>query len=127
LVLSSDGRLYGLSSLGPEVLVQSIGNPLNAWHALEIQMDFSANAYTFKYDTSSFGPFPFAPSVGPNQLLRGSIVTYALPDGGDFARANYTARFDNFSITAVPEPGAWLLGLTALAGVFVMGGAPAVG
>jgi len=118
LVLSSDGVLYGLSSFGPEALVQPIGNPLNAWHALEITIDFSAHAYTFRYDATSFGPFPFTPSGGADQLLRGSIVTYALPDdaGAGFARADYTARFDNFSITAVPEPQSLLAIASALVG-----------
>lgn len=122
LVLSSDGVLYGLSSLGPEVVVEPIGNPLNAWHALEIIVDFTANAYTFKYDATSFGPFPFAASVGADQLLRGSIVTYALPDdlGAGFARADYTARFDNFSITAVPEPQAYLTAAMGAAGCLVL-------
>jgi hypothetical protein len=120
LVLASNGVLYGLSSFGPEVVIQPVGNPLNAWHSLEIKVDFSASAYTLKYDTTSFGPFPFAASIGPDQLLRGSIVTYALPDdpGVGFARADYTARVDNFSITAVPEPGSFVLAATAVAGLF---------
>jgi len=113
LVLASDGFIYGLSSFGPEVLIQSVGNPLNAWHSLEIKADFLANAYTLTYDATSFGPYPFPAGVVDNQLLRGSIVVYALPDSGTFARSNYTARVDNFSITAVPEPQALVLAIGA--------------
>ena len=109
LVLSTDGVLYGLSSFGPEVVVEPIGDPLNDWHSLEIKIDFNTSNYFFKYDATSFGPFSFSPSAGDDMLLRGSLVTYALPDEPGFARADHTARFDNFSITAVPEPGTcWL-------------------
>jgi hypothetical protein len=122
LVLSSDGYLYGLSSFGPEVLIESVDNPLNTWHSLEITINFLANAYTFQFDNTSFGPFPFAPSAGADVLLRGSIVAYALPDdpASGFARADYTARIDNFSITAVPEPQAFeivALGVMGLVGL----------
>jgi hypothetical protein len=117
LVLSTDGVLYGLSSFGPEVVVESIGDPLNAWHSLEIKIDFSTNNYFFKYDSTSFGPFGFDPSIGDDMLLRGSLVTYALPDEPGFARADYTARFDNFSVTAVPEPASVALTAACLIGL----------
>lgn len=121
LVLSSDGVLYALSSFGPEVVVEPIGDPLNAWHQLEITIDFTQNAYTFRYDAQTFGPFGFTASAGADELLRGSIVTYALPDEPGFARADYTARFDNFSIIAVPEPASWVLGSLIACSAVVFG------
>jgi hypothetical protein len=116
LVIASNGVLYGLSSFGPEVIIESVDNPLNAWHELEIRLDFESSEYLFRYDSTTFGPFAFEPSFGDDILLRGSLVTYALPDDAGFARADYTARFDNFSIRAVPEPGSAVLSMIAVVG-----------
>ena len=69
---------------------------------LAIDVNFAARTYTFFVDGSSLGgAFKFDDEVGDtNVLRRGSMVTYARPDGEGFLRNNYVVHFDNFSITS---------------------------
>ncbi len=54
-------------------------------------------------------------------LLRGSVVTYAYPDGASEHRGDYTYRFDNFSTRAIPEPATVLLLILAATSIPMRG------
>ncbi len=69
-------------------------------------LDFPGDTTTYYVDCELLGVIP-APSAS-DVLLRGALVVYALPDDGS-VRADYTARFDNFAITAVPETSALII------------------
>ncbi|RYD31038.1 MAG: hypothetical protein EOP86_18755 [Verrucomicrobiaceae bacterium] len=106
LSISSDGRVYGFTGTGADGLTL-INEPisLNEWHNLGISVDFAANTYSFLVDGTDYGTFPFEAGFTSDVLLRGSLVVYGRPDAGAYSRDNFTARYDNFSIATVPEPG----------------------
>lgn len=108
LSISSDGFVYGYDGTGDETRLFTAPVTLNAWHTLEIVVNFSANNYTFAVDGLMSGAFPLG--LDSEELVRQSLVVYARPDTGTAFRSDYTALFDNVSATAVPEPtGAVLL------------------
>jgi hypothetical protein len=86
---------------------------LGTWHNLGVDVDFVNRSSTFFLNGEAFNTtIAFSAASIGNVLDRGSLVVYALPDGGGAERANYTVNFDNFSVTSVPEPSAtFLLGL----------------
>lgn len=100
--ISSDGVVYGYGDTGN--ILFSTPVTLGAWHILGVNVNFTANLYSFTVDAASFGPYLFDTGITSDVLARGSMVTYAKPDAGANLRSNYTAYFDNFSINAVPEP-----------------------
>lgn len=114
LEIASNGLIYAYTSQDG-TLATSAPVTLNAWHTLGIDVDYAKDQFTFLLDDVSLGVFPFDPAYTSDVLGRGALVTYALPDASsaNFARADYSATFDNFSITAVPEPSSQLLALVA--------------
>ena len=80
---------------------------MDDWHHLAIDVDFLRNQSTFYVDGTALGTWDFPATA--DVLLRGSLVTEALPDGGGNLRSDFTYRFDNFSISAVPEPAGLML------------------
>ena len=72
---------------------------LNRWHRLKIVIDFSDEAATVAYFVDDEFLKATLTTSTSKQLLRGSMVVYARPDGAVDLRANYTARFDNFQIS----------------------------
>ena len=110
LSLSSDGKVYGFTGTGEDVPLFTFNSvALNAWHTLGILIDFSANTYTFSVDGTSSSAFAFDAGVVSDVLVRESLVVYSRPDAGTSLRSNYTARFDNVSAVATPEPTSGLL------------------
>ena len=103
LIVDADGHVYGYTGNDPsgqEFPQASAAIALGAWHHLTIELNFATRTYAFFVDGGSIGgPFLFPDGVSTNVLARGSIVTYARPDGGAFARSNYVVHFDNFSVT----------------------------
>lgn len=130
---SGDGETlgeFGLSSMGvaagygfginpgdPPAVTAPIA--LNRWYHLAMALDFAGRTTSYYLDGALVGTVA-APSAS-NVLLRAAVVVYALPDAGPDARADYTARADNFSIAAVPEPGS--VGLLAAGGLVLLGAA----
>lgn len=114
LEIASDGVIYAYTSQDGTLAVTTPVT-LNAWHTLGIDLDYENNQYMFSLDDVSLGVFPFDPAYTSDVLGRGALVTYALPDDANagFARADYTATFDNFSITAVPEPPSQMMALVS--------------
>ena len=73
---------------------------LGVWHHLTIELDFYFRTYTFYVDGAPLaGPFVFLKRVNTNTLARGSFLAYAAPDTPTLQKVNYTAHYDNFSIT----------------------------
>lgn len=110
---SGDGETLGelgLSSAGQAVAYASNAAPgdepaftapirLNRWQKLKIELDYSGATTTvwYKLDGHLLGVMPTTSTS--DVLLRGALVTYALPDGDGDSRANFTARFDNFKVS----------------------------
>jgi hypothetical protein len=118
--ISSSGNVYAYTGddAVPTFLF-SAPISLNAWHTLAIEDNFGADTSTFFVDGSELGSVGFVSDYNnDNTLQRGSLLAYAGQDG-PYAKADYTAYFDNVRIAAVPEPGAYAvftsLGLTAAA------------
>jgi hypothetical protein len=110
--ISSDGRVNAFAANVAPGAAPTFSAPvtLGAYHTLLIEVDFAADTYRFFVDGAALGtPLAFEPGFTSDVLSRGALVTYTrlAADGRD----DYTYRFDNFSVSAVPEPG----GLAALA------------
>lgn len=108
--LSSEGVYYGFddnlsNSVGDPGVLAPIHADVNRWVNMAIASDFSAKTVTFLLDGTALGTIPFS-DPDFDTLLRGALVTYASPDAVGFSRSDYAAKFDSFSITAVPEPSA---------------------
>ena len=99
--LSSAGSVdvYGFDAAPGDPTLLSTPTNLNRWHRLSIVMDFSGETTKVAYFIDD--EFLIAtPTISTSkELLRGSMVVYARPEGDGNARVNYTARFDNFRIS----------------------------
>jgi len=74
---------------------------LGEWHALAIVDDFGAQTFTLSVDDQSLGTYPFPAGVHSTVLSRGSLLALTAPDTGSRHKADYTAHYDNFSISVV--------------------------
>lgn len=122
LELGPDGSVAGFGDQAPGSAPAVSGvAAAGAWHELAIEVDYLAKASTFFVDGAQVGlPVSFAGSGPSGVLARGALVAYAGPNvPGGFDRSNHAIYFDNFSITAVPEPTA--LALAALGGALSIG------
>jgi hypothetical protein len=122
LEIGPNGSLGGFGDQDPgsDPLVSGSVTP-GEWHNLAIEVDYNTDQTTFFVDGSQLGdPISFAALTPSGVLARGALVAYASPDVADqFSRANHSVYFDNFSISAVPEPassGLLVLGLFGLLG-----------
>jgi hypothetical protein len=117
--ISSDGRVYGYAPDADPGAAPAVQAPisLGQYHLLGVQVDFAANRVQYLVDGAPLGsPLSLPAGFTSDVLTRGSLVAYALPDAAGAARGDYTYRYDDFSVTAVPEPAsAWVLGLGLLA------------
>jgi hypothetical protein len=105
--ISSDGYVHAYTGddAAPTFLL-SEPISLNAWHTLAIEDNFATDTSTFFVDGAQLGSFSFPSDYNDDNILqRGSLLTYAAPDG-KYANTNYRTYYDNFSIVAVPETGA---------------------
>lgn len=114
--ISADGNLYVYGSKFDDFLVMS-GIELGRYYRLGLNLDFAGRQTTFLLDGSVLATFPFADEIQSTILANAELDALALNDPTLFG--DYTARFDNYSIVAVPEPPAWSilvfgLGLLAL-------------
>ncbi len=112
LELGPDGSIAGFGDQAPGSAPAVSGVvAAGAWHALAIEVDYLAKASTFFVDGAQVGlPVSFAGSGPSGVLARGAFVAYAGPNvAGSFDRSNHEIYFDNFSITAVPEPASFVL------------------
>jgi hypothetical protein len=108
--LSSEGGIFGFddnlpsSALGGSGVLPPFPSDMNHWYHMDIATDFTAKTVSFLLDGVSLGVIPFDDPTY-DTLLRGTLLVYATQNQDDFLHNDYTANFDNFSITAVPEPG----------------------
>ena len=112
LTISSDGNVYGYSGNdNVPAFLTSAPVTLGEWHDLAVEVGFGARTFTFSMDGQSLGTFDFVAvpdSENPgvtytNILRRGSIITYAAADSGGLSKADYSAHYDRFTITADAE------------------------
>jgi hypothetical protein len=117
--LSSDGHVYVYTN--DDSYLFGATSALGQYHHLAIDLNFSNKTTTFSIDGTTLGSVPFTAGFGSNILSHGTLLAYGLapdPLGRDVSA--YTAYYDNFSITAVPEPSAVILSGLGGAGVFAM-------
>src|SRR4029079_400974 len=89
---------------------------LNAYHHLMIGANSASDQVQYFVDGTPFGSaLPFDAGFTSDVLLRGALVTYAR--GPANARLDHSYDFDNFSITATPEPGGASAAALAAAGL----------
>lgn len=112
LELGSDGSwgaFDGDDAPGTAPSLSGVVTP-NAWHHVALTVDYNTSQTFFSIDNVQVGSLPFAGGAASGVLARGALVTYARPDvAGQFNRADYASYYDNFSITAVPEPSSLVL------------------
>ena len=108
--LSSDGNAYGFST-GYDAMTPAA---LDTYHDLKLILDFSNRTSTYVVDGLTFGTKAFDSSVTSSVLSDAQFSMYAIDPTAD--RTAYTARADDFSVQAVPEPSSLV---TCLIGAFV--------
>lgn len=120
LEIGADGSLAGFGNQAPgsTPLVSGSTTP-GGWHKLGLEIDYNTKLSRFFVDDTQLGEsISFAANNPSGILARGALVAYAGPDvSGEFARADHAMYFDNYSVSAVPEPSSIVLagfGLTAL-------------
>jgi hypothetical protein len=101
LGLSSAGGAvtYGFDAAPGSTPLFSADVKLNHWHNLELELDYTDETTKVRYylDGKLIGAIPTTSTS--NVLLRGALVTYALPDDEENERAHFTARFNNFKVS----------------------------
>lgn len=118
LSISSDGMIYGYDGNSNNI-VYTAPITLNAWHTLQILVDFAADTYAFSVDGTSSSAFAFAAGYTSDILVREALITYAYPDTATNHRSDFTAYYDNNSVVATPEPTS--ASLLAFGGVAALG------
>ncbi len=120
LEIGPDGSLAGFGNQAPgsTPLVSGTTTP-GGWHKLGLEIDYNTNLSRFFVDGNQLGaPISFAANNPSGVLARGALVAYAGPDvPGQFTRADHAMYFDNYSVSAVPEPASIVLAGFGLAGV----------
>jgi hypothetical protein len=114
--LFSNGQVlaYPVTTKVGENTPEKFSRPIrfNKWYRITMLLDTANDTTAYFIDKQFIGavhapsnpPAPDEPTDPPNPdrsniLDRGAMVVYALPDGGGKARANYTARLDNFRVS----------------------------
>lgn len=96
--ISSDGQAYGYVN---QSYVFSGPAALGQYHDLKLVLDFNRRASSFIVDGNVLGTEPFDSTVGSTILVNADMSMNSL-----IYSYQYTGTFDDFSITATPEPGA---------------------
>lgn len=122
LFLSADGHVYAYGAdPATDNYLFGVSVALGSYYTLAVEANFLSRTLLYYLDGALLGTSSFAdPALGctSNVVTRGSLVVYsnepnaAVPQ----TRDQYTAYFDNFSVTAtaVPEPSSLALAVVGL-------------
>lgn len=116
MYLSSDGHIYGTSVNGGYLFAYPA--ELGQYHTMRMDFDFAERTASYFVNGDRLGTEPFDPLNVSTVFSRGSLLSLVLdPDTLNRDRFHYAARFDNFSIKAVPEPNSAILGCIAVGSI----------
>lgn len=110
--ISANGRLYIYGSQFVDAL--DIAVSLNAYHRLEMLIDFAGRETTFTVDGADIVTFAFDPSLQSTVFRAGSLHMAVPTDPLLADPTGYAAYFDNLQVEAIPEPAAWALMVAGL-------------
>lgn len=99
--ISADGNLYVYGSQFDDFLIVS-GIQLGRYYHLEMILDFPGRQTIFLLDGIALATFAFSNEIQSTILDSAAVDALAINDAA--LLSGYTARFDNYSISAVPEP-----------------------
>ena len=99
--ISADGNLYVYGSRFEDLLVVG-GIELGRYYELGLNLDFIKRKTTFLLDGTELARFPFADEIQSTVLAFAEVDALAINDPTLFA--DYTARFDDYSVSTIGEP-----------------------
>lgn len=102
--ISADGHLYVYGSRINDALVTDV--TLGEYHHLAMAVDFVNRATSFSIDGATLAVFPFDDALQSGIFRSVSLHAAAPTDPALATASQYSAYFDNYSVTAVPAPGA---------------------
>jgi len=108
--LSSDGHLWLFGADGANSFEQSVTYSQSSYNTLAMTLNFSNQEISYFFNGTFLGQKGFA--ADPSDATVG--VDFAME--GVFQPTGYTARVDDFSVRAVPEPSSFVLCLIGVAG-----------
>jgi len=103
--ISSNGQAYGYVN---QNYVFSGTAALGQYHDLKLVLDFNRRASTFIVDGNVLGTEPFDSTIQSSVLVNADMSLNSL-----IAPTQYTGTFDDFSVTANPEPAAAVIFIVA--------------
>lgn len=110
ITLSSNGNAYVFGSLEADSFLFETPISLDEWYTLGLDIDFANRQTEFLLNDTSLGVLAFDPAITSNVLRTGSLAM-VLSDP-TFDASPFIGAFDNYAITAVPEPaGLAILGI----------------
>lgn len=99
--ISSNGQAYGYVN---QNYVFSGTAALGQYHDLKLVLDFNRRTSSFIVDGNVLGTEPFDATIQSSVLVNADMSLNSL-----IAPTQYTGTFDDFSITATPEPAAGVI------------------
>lgn len=103
--ISSNGQAYGYVN---QNYVFSGTAALGQYHDLKLVLDFNQKASTFIVDGNVLGTEPFDSSIQSSVLVNADMSLNSI-----IAPTQYSGTFDDFSVTATPEPAAGVIFIIA--------------
>ena len=105
LILSSDSNAYAFGSRGAaESYLFQTPAALGKYHSLAMQLDFAAGTTSYFLDDQIMGTLSFRTDVPTNFFRRGNLAFQGVDSSFAYDPTAYTAYFDRYQVTAVPEP-----------------------
>ncbi|MFN0125770.1 MAG: hypothetical protein ACKV19_03675 [Verrucomicrobiales bacterium] len=100
ITISSDGHAYAHSgNENVPTFIATMPVTLGEWHHLAIVADFANKVSSFFVDDVLLATLPFEPTEEfTGVLLRGTLLATAAPDTITEHKADYSSRYDQFSI-----------------------------
>ena len=110
----SDGNVYVHDgNRGTPLFLTSAPITLNEWHELALIENVGAGTFSAEVDGILLGTFAMPPAspdaIDTTTIARGTLLALSAPDTASLKRADFVSYFDNFNVSAVPEPGSLAL------------------